>query len=313
MRSFRELDIFVSVYEERSFTAAARSKHATQSGVSRHISLLEDQLGVRLFLRTKREVRPTPAGDLFYKQCVEILRAREHALRSVQPYQTGLQGRIVVGVIAALTRVALGPALIAFNEQHPNVSVRIVQGYSSDLTKQVHAETVEFAVAPIAAADSPFLEIRPFFRCPEALITSRGLSDRSDTRMARPEDLMNANVILPGGGSPRRRDIDQFLAMNNVVPSKILEIDSITGTLSILHKSDWSAIMSPIGVCEESDYQNFNIRLFINPPLETNFVVIKTKKRTISAAGEAFVACLQREVHTLKARLRGVAEAITNA
>jgi hypothetical protein len=105
---------------------------------------------------------------------------------------------------------------------------------------------------------------------------------------------------LPGGGSPRRRDIDQYLALNNVEPNKVLEIDSITGTLSILNKSDWSAVMSPIGVCDDADFQSFDIRLFINPPLQTNFVVMKLRKRNLSAAAEAFLDCLQREVLFLK-------------
>jgi LysR family nitrogen assimilation transcriptional regulator len=298
MRSFRELDIFVSVYEERSFTAAARSNNATQSGVSRYVRVLEEDLGVRLFLRSKKEVRPTPAADLFYKRCIDILKARESALGSVQPYQVGLEGRIVVGLVAAITRVALGPALLRFSDLHPNVSVRIVQGYSTDLTKQVHAETVEFAIAPIAAADSAFLETRPFLKCPEALVTRR--SDTNRIGPAGPRDLENANLVLPGGGSPRRGDLDRYFAMNHVEPNKILEIDSITGTLSIINKSDWYAIISPIGICDDADFQNLSIRLLVDPALETNFAVIKIKKRNLSKAADAFLHCLQEEVLFLK-------------
>jgi DNA-binding transcriptional LysR family regulator len=157
---------------------------------------------------------------------------------------------------------------------------------------------VEFAVVPIPAADSPFLEIRPFLQFPEALVSRR--DGGSGIGLAKPKDLANANLILPGGGSPRRGDIDRYLAINNVEPNKVLEIDSITGTLSIINKSDWSAIMSPIGVCDDADFRNLNIRLFTNPRLETNFVVLKIKKRDMSTAAEAFLDCLQKEVSVLR-------------
>lgn len=297
-RNFRELDIFVSVYEERSFTAAARSNNATQSGVSRHIKLLEDELGVSLFQRDKRNVTPTPAGDIFYRRCIELLRSRETAISSLETFHTSLKGQITVGLVAAITRVALGPALLRFNDINPNVSVRIVQGYSSNLAKQVHAEELDFAIAPIAAADSPFLEIRPFLRCPEALVTRRRPGGPRDGD-AVPSDLARLNLVIPGGGSPRRRALDQYIAMNKVELRNVLEVDSVTGMLSIINKSDWGAIMSPISICDELDFSNLVVKLLVDPPLLSNFVVIKLKKRNLSPAAESFLAILSQESDSL--------------
>ncbi len=61
--SLRSIQVFVATYEERSFTAAARREHATQSGVSQHVRKLEDRLGAKLFSRDRGRVVPTPAGD----------------------------------------------------------------------------------------------------------------------------------------------------------------------------------------------------------------------------------------------------------
>jgi LysR family transcriptional regulator, nitrogen assimilation regulatory protein len=60
--SLRDMRLFVAVYEERSFTAAAAREKSTQPGVSQHIRKLEDRLGVKLFAR-EGAVLPTPAGD----------------------------------------------------------------------------------------------------------------------------------------------------------------------------------------------------------------------------------------------------------
>src|ERR1700730_9619959 len=64
--SLRDIRIFVAVYEERSFTAAAIREHATQSGVSQHIRKLEEGFRVKLFNREKGRVAPTPTADASY-------------------------------------------------------------------------------------------------------------------------------------------------------------------------------------------------------------------------------------------------------
>ena len=89
--SLRDFHLFVAVYEERSFTAAAAREHATQSGVSQHVRKLEDNLGVRLFSRDKGQVVPTPAGDSLYQRCIEMLRLHEAAKRTMRSYGQGAE------------------------------------------------------------------------------------------------------------------------------------------------------------------------------------------------------------------------------
>ena len=66
--SLRSIQVFVAAYEERSFTAAAKREHATQSGVSQHVRKLEERLGAKLFSRDRGCVVPTPAGEAYYER-----------------------------------------------------------------------------------------------------------------------------------------------------------------------------------------------------------------------------------------------------
>ncbi|HYI89299.1 MAG TPA: LysR family transcriptional regulator, partial [Beijerinckiaceae bacterium] len=113
-RSVRDIRLFIAAYEERSFTAAAARENATQSGVSQHIRKLEETFGVNLFSREKGRVMPTPAGDSYYRRCLDVLRAHEAADRSVRTYATGLDGDIVIGLMPTMTRCALAPVLARF-------------------------------------------------------------------------------------------------------------------------------------------------------------------------------------------------------
>jgi DNA-binding transcriptional LysR family regulator len=141
--SFRDIRLFVAAYEERSFTAAARRENATQSGVSQHIRKLEDSLRVKLFVRDKGRVVPTPAGDSYYRHCIELLHTHAKAATAVRRHGTGLDGNIVVGLMPTMTRCTLAPALARFIDKQPNVVVRVVEGYSAALTEQVLAGELE--------------------------------------------------------------------------------------------------------------------------------------------------------------------------
>src|SRR6185436_2806155 len=114
--SFRDIRLFVAAYEERSFTAAGRRENATQSGVSQHIRKLEDGLRVKLFARDKGRVLPTPAGDSYYRHCIDLLNTHARAAAEVRRHGTGLDGNLVIGLMPTMTRCALAPVLARFIE-----------------------------------------------------------------------------------------------------------------------------------------------------------------------------------------------------
>ena len=160
----------MAAYEERSFTAAARREHATQSGVSQHIRKLEDTLHAKLFARDRGRVVPTPAGDSYYRHCIELLNTYAKATSAVQRHGSGLSGNVVIGLMPTMTRCVLAPVLARFIDEHPNVVVRVVEGYSASLTEQVQAAELEFAIVP-AFSGAPGLKSRLFLRTPELLVS----------------------------------------------------------------------------------------------------------------------------------------------
>ncbi|MBQ3497298.1 MAG: LysR family transcriptional regulator, partial [Oscillospiraceae bacterium] len=72
----KELEAFLYVVENRSFSKAAELLHLTQPTISSHISALERKLGIRLIVRTTKETYPSDAGKLLYGYAREILRLR---------------------------------------------------------------------------------------------------------------------------------------------------------------------------------------------------------------------------------------------
>mgnify|MGYP001019273046 CR=1 FL=1 len=215
--SLKDIRLFVAAYEERSFTNAARRENTTQSGVSQHIRALEDGLGVRLFTRDKGQVVPTPAGESYYNRCIDVLRAHASATSVAKGFAQGAEGSIVIGLMPTMTRCMLAPVLTAFTEAHPNVFVRVVEGYSAPLTREVRAGELDFAIVP-AFEGLPGLKSQLFLRTPEMLVWARGYGSAETS----PVDLKARGplkLVLPSKSNTRRRLIETYCASNGIEPS----------------------------------------------------------------------------------------------
>ena len=127
----KQLQIFLAVADQLSFSNAAKVLYVTQSLVSQQIADLESQLNVLLFKRSRRSVQLTPAGNTLYKEAKEILAHIDSAtLLTQQAAQgIGLQGTLRIGVEQVFSREKLTPAIFTFRSEHPMVECSI-QTYS---------------------------------------------------------------------------------------------------------------------------------------------------------------------------------------
>ena len=286
----RDILLFVAAYEERSFTAAATRESATQSGVSQHVRKLEERFGARLFSRDGGRVTPTPAGDKYYLRCIDILRAHEAAADTLRQHK-GLDGDVAIGLMPTMTRCALAPALATFLDQHPNVTVRITEAYSATLTEQVRAGELDFAVVP-AFADAAGLACRAFASTPEMLVTAATAARAH----AAPVDLRTLDplrLVVPEQRNTRRQTIETYLSRNGITVDRLLELDSMMGTLDLVASSEWTTILPGVMMARDRVQHRFTINVLAAPPLSLDLVVIETRRRVLSEAGQAFQRVLQ--------------------
>jgi LysR family transcriptional regulator, nitrogen assimilation regulatory protein len=296
--SLKDIRLFVAVYEERSFTAAAEREHATQSGVSQHVRKLEDRFGARLFTRDRGTVSPTPAGESYYRRCVELLRAYQAAESSVRSYAGGLTGEIAVGLMPTMTRCALTPALSRFVEAHPNVRLRVIEAYSAVLTGQVRAGSLDFAVVP-GFPGLAGLKSRLFLVTPEVLV-SRARSGLTHMEPIGLKALAPLRLVVPGAQNARRTLLETYLVSNNIPIERTLELDAMLGTLDFIANSDWVTILPGIMMVSDVDRpRRLTINPIVEPVLPVDLVLIEPSRRVLSPAARAFVDILQEETERL--------------
>ena len=297
-QALRDIRLFVAAYEERSFTAAAEREHATQSGVSQHIRKLEQRFGVDLFFRERGRVAPTPAGDAYYLRCVDMLRLDEVANAEVARFGKGLKGEVTIGLMPTMTRCALAPALDRFGTQHPNVNVRVLEGYSALLTQQVRTGDLDFAIVPTAAGMAG-LRSRQFLRTPEVLVSSatRGLKPAATVRL---RDLGPLKLLLPGAMNTRNQTLKDYFSANEVAIERIMELDSMMGTLDYVGRSDWVTVLPKVMTARDLG-PGLRANLIVGPSLSLDLVLVEPARRPMSPAAGAIFALLEEETAALNA------------
>jgi DNA-binding transcriptional LysR family regulator len=120
-----DLYYFAHVVEQRGFAAAGRALHEAKSKLSRRISALESQLGVRLLERSSRSFRVTEVGDAFYEHCKNILQEADDAQALVAETRVEPQGRIRFSCPTGLLEL-LSPSLPSFLSRHPKLRLQVL-------------------------------------------------------------------------------------------------------------------------------------------------------------------------------------------
>jgi DNA-binding transcriptional LysR family regulator len=125
------MQVFNRVAELRGFAAAARELGMSTSSVSRHVSDLEDELGVRLFNRTTRRLSLTNDGSVYLRRSAAILSDLDDLHRTTQDQHRAPQGRLRVTASLTLGEGWIVPILPGFLQEYPEVFVEL------DLTNRV--------------------------------------------------------------------------------------------------------------------------------------------------------------------------------
>jgi DNA-binding transcriptional LysR family regulator len=178
--------------------SAARALDLSSSTVSKWVSSLEEELGVRLLSRTTRQVTLTEAGREFSARCNEILAASHEAVREMMAWQRErLSGTLRIFTPTALGRLYLAPALAEFLAHHRELRLDLVYG---DRPVDLVAEHIDAAISvtPLGSSTSRVIklgEVERILCAAPAYLSAHG-------EPARPEDLARHRCLVYSGPGP---------------------------------------------------------------------------------------------------------------
>jgi DNA-binding transcriptional LysR family regulator len=149
----RHLRYFSAVAEERHFGRAAKRLHMAQPPLSRQIQDLEDELGLKLFERSRRRVELTPAGAVLLERTRRLFVDLERGIADARRASLGETGRVVVGYVSSLAYSGIAPLLRDFRARHPDIDVGL-----RELPPQVQLDALQEGSLQVGFVRSPIDE-----------------------------------------------------------------------------------------------------------------------------------------------------------
>jgi len=149
-----QLEFFLKVIEERSFSKAAERVFRTQPAVSLAIRRLEEEVGASLFDRSEKTPTLTDVGQVVYEYAQRIVALREQARGAVAELRALERGRVRVGANESTSLYLLPDVILRFRERHPNVRVEIFRHPSERLPREIIDHNVDFALMAYEPQDS---------------------------------------------------------------------------------------------------------------------------------------------------------------
>lgn len=176
------------IAESGSFAGAARAIYRTQSAVTAQIQALEDELGVRLFDRTKRPPTLTEAGRSFIPRAREVVNAYDALFRD--PAKADLRGDLRLGVVPSAMTGLTTRVLMLLRERHPGLHIELAMGLSAELVSMVERGQLDVALISDPLDVSSSLKWSPFLREPLVLIAPIDAPKKSARELLRTYPFM---------------------------------------------------------------------------------------------------------------------------
>ena len=220
-----QLQVFVTVYEQRSISGAGKVLRLGQPAVSMQVRDLEREFGLSLFERMGRQLVPTEAATVLYGHATRILGGFTEAERALGEYRDGRRGSVRIGASTTGVVYYLPLLLNGFRRQHPQAQVTV----EADLTERVRDAVVEGRLdvgliwgpshderlSEERLLDADFTLIFP---------PDHPLLSRPDLAAA---DLRDEPFVLPGDDtSPTRRYVLTRLQVGGVTPKVAMNMRS---------------------------------------------------------------------------------------
>jgi DNA-binding transcriptional LysR family regulator len=143
MDKLREMEVFVAVVDQGSFTAASGKIGLSTAGVSRAVNSLEARIGAQLLVRTTRTVRATDAGLTYLEACRKVLDAITDAEANIAADQMNPVGTLTISAPVLFGQRFVAPLVNAFVLRYPDVCIHAVYG---DRTTRLLEDGVDIAI-----------------------------------------------------------------------------------------------------------------------------------------------------------------------
>lgn len=281
----RVLRYFLTVVREEGINRAAEVLHITQPTLSRQLSQLEEEVGVKLFHRGARKITLTNEGILLRRRAEEILALVDRTERELAEQDELVEGRIVIGGGELAAMQVLPEIIEDFHEKYPLVTFDIFTGNADMVKEQMEKGLIDIGVLlePIDIEKFDFIRLREKERW---VVLMRPDDSLAQKETVSAKDLENMPLILP-----RRTNVQNELSNwfgDFFQEQQVLFISNLTTNSALMVQRGLAYSLVIEGSIPYWDKEKIAYRPLC-PELTANGVLAWKKQQPFSLAATKFI------------------------
>ncbi len=243
-----QLETFLAVAEERSFSRAAARLHRTQPAVSQAVSKLESELGEVLFDRASRDGSLTDAGEVLRDYALKLLNLRTEATGALTDLRALHRGRLNLAA-NEYTCLYLLPLLDEYRRQNPHIKVAVQRSLASRIPDEILMHSVEIGVLSFKP-DDPQVQSVVVFRDELTLIVNprHPLAQAGEVSIRQ---LGSQNFVAHNISSPQRLKVIQTFRRHKTPLNMGVELPSLDAIKRFVQMGNGVALVPGLTVGQE--------------------------------------------------------------
>jgi DNA-binding transcriptional LysR family regulator len=285
-----QLETFLAVAEERSFSRAAARMHRTQPAVSQAIRKLEESVGETLLDRAARDGSLTAAGVLLREYALRLLALRREASSALSELKSLERGRLQLAA-NEYTCMYLLPALGQFRLTFPQISVTVHRMLASRIPDELNLRTFELGIISFRPDPAQFRTIAVYADS-LAFIVGPNHPLRHSRRVSI-NDLGKEAFIAHNVASPLRRKVIETFQRYHTPLNMVIELPTIEAIKRFVAMGNGVALVPHLTVARELESGDL-VQIPVNE-LEVRRVlrIVHRRQITLSYAARAFLGALR--------------------
>ena len=205
----RQIQFFVSIVDENSFTEAAEKNYVSQSAVSQAMNALEADLGVKLIERKNRSFQITTAGEYFYRKCKSLLVDLETIKKETIRLGRDEEVALHVGYINLYAGPELSDAIAEFSALYPEVNISVQSGTHEELYHGLVSGSLDLALNDQRRAFSDDY-VNMELKNAECIIELSERSELSSNERLEVADLAKMSCIIVSSKEQRETEAEYY-------------------------------------------------------------------------------------------------------
>ncbi len=280
--STRQLQAFIALAEQRSFTRAAALCHLSQPAFSALIGQLETTVGIRLFDRSTRHVDLTSEGREFETSARRVLVEFDAALSGISDQLARRRGRVSIALLPSLAAGWLPRILQRYRADHPGVEIEVADVLSEPCVERVRNGQADFALAAVRA-DTPELRAEPFCSDSFHLVCPVGHPLAAQAEV-KPRDV----AAWPFVHMARTSSVRQYLdaALHPLQMQTLMEVDQLATAMGMVRAGLGVSVMPALALFHFAQ-PDLVTRPLHWPSLTRRIYLVRRRDRSLSLAAQS--------------------------